>query len=134
MYIHQELINIDHTKPIDDQCQDILTNWEIVCEENDFHKDYVSQRDWDQWVEYRKGVDEDLVKLSTEPVGKIFNYLVPLNTRINNADRRDVKAEWEENHKKTLEQEAKELALLQEKQEKEAKPSHGLLSKMLKWR
>ena len=83
MYIHQELINIDHTKPIDDQCQDILTNWEIVCEENDFHKDYVSQSDWDQWVEYRKGVDEDLVKLSTEPVGKIFNYLVPLNTRIN---------------------------------------------------
>lgn len=134
MYIHRELIDIDHTKPIDDQCQDILTNWEIVCEENDFHKDYVSQRDWDQWVEYRKGVDEDLVKLSTEPVGKIFNYLVPLNTRINNADRRDVKAEWEENHKKTLEQEAKELALLQEKQEKEAKPSHGLLSKMLKWR
>lgn len=134
MYIHQELINIDHTKPIDDQCQDILTNWEIVCEENDFHKDYVSQSDWDQWVEYRKGVDEDLVKLSTEPVGKIFNYLVPLNTRINNADRRDVKAEWEEDRKKTLEQEAKELALLQERQEKEAKPSQGLLSKMLKWR
>ena len=134
MYKYRELIDIDHAKPIDEQCQDILTNWEIVCEENDFHKDYVSQRDWNQWVEYRKGVDEDLVKLSTEPVGKIFNYLVPLNTRINNANRRDVKAEWEENHKKTLEQEAKELALLQEKQEKEAKPSHGLLSKMLKWR
>lgn len=134
MYKYRELIDIDHAKPIDEQCQDILTNWEIVCEENDFHKDFVSQSEWDKWVEYRKGVDEHLVKLSSEPVGKIFNYLIPLNTRINGADRRDVKAEWEENHKKTLEQEAKELALLQEKQEKEAKPSQGLLSKLLKWR
>lgn len=134
MYTYRDLIDIDETKPIDDQCQDILTNWETVCEENDFHKDYVSQSEWDQWVRYRKEVDEDLVELSTSSVGEIHEYLVNLDRRINGARRVDVKAKWEEENKKSLEQQAKELALLQEKKEKEAKPSQGLLSKLLKWR
>lgn len=134
MYTYRDLIDIDETKPIDDQCQDILTNWETVCEENDFHKDYVSQSEWDQWVRYRKEVDENLVELSTSSVGEIHEYLVNLDRRINGARRVDVKAKWEEENKKSLEQQAKELALLQEKKEKEAKPSHGLLSKLLKWR
>lgn len=131
---YRELIDIDTSKPIDEQCQDILTNWEIVCEENDFHKDYVRQKDWDEWVDYRKEVDNRLMELSTSSVGEIHNYLIVLNSRINSASRVDMKAKWEEEHKKTLEQEAKELALLQEKREKEAKPSHDLLSKLLKWR
>lgn len=134
MYTYRDLIDIDETKPIDDQCQDILTNWETVCEENDFHKDYVTQSEWDQWVRYRKEVDEDLVELSTSSVGEIHEYLVNLDRRINGARRVDVKAKWEEENKKSLEQQAKELALLQEKKEKEAKPSQGLLSKLLKWR
>lgn len=134
MYTYRDLIDVDETKPIDDQCQDILTNWETVCEENDFHKDYVSQSEWDQWVRYRKEVDEDLVELSTSSVGEIHEYLVNLDRRINGARRVDVKAKWEEENKKSLEQQAKELALLQEKKEKEAKPSQGLLSKLLKWR
>lgn len=134
MYTYRDLIDIDETKPIDDQCQDILTNWETVCEENDFHKDYVSQSEWDQWVRYRKEVDEDLVELSTSSVGEIHEYLVNLDRRINGARRVDVKAKWEEENKKSLEQQAKELALLQKEKEKEAKPSQGLLSKLLKWR
>ena len=134
MLSNRELLYIDTSKPLDEQCQDILTNWEIVCEENDFHKDYVSQSDWDQWVIYRKEVDEELVDLSTSSVGDIHEYLSNLNYRIESARRVDMKAKWEEENKKSLEQEARELALAQEKREKEAKPSKGLVSKLLRWR
>ena len=134
MLSNRELLYIDTEKPLDEQCQDILTNWEIVCEENDYHKDYVSQNDWDQWVTYRKEVDEELVELSASSVGDIHEYLSNLNYRIESARRVDMKAKWEEENKKSLEQEARELALAQEKREKEAKPSKGLVSKLLRWR
>lgn len=134
MLSNRELLHIDTEKPLDEQCQDILTNWEIVCEENDYHKDYVSQNDWDQWVTYRKEVDEELVELSASSVGDIHEYLSNLNYRIESARRVDMKAKWEEENKKSLEQEARELALAQEKREKEAKPSKGLVSKLLRWR
>lgn len=134
MYQYRDLLVVDDAKSLDDQCQDILTNWEIVCEENDYHKDFVSQGEWDRWVSFRKKVDSELNEISTESVGEIYDYLVGLNGRISGARRVDVKSKWEEENRKSFEQEAREAAILKEKEERKAAPTGGLLNKLLKWR
>ena len=134
MYQYRDLLVVDESKSLDDQCQDILTNWEIVCEENDYHKDFVSQGEWDRWVSFRKRVDSELNEISTESVGEIYDYLVGLNGRISGARRVDVKSKWEEENRKSFDQEAREAAILKEKEERKAAPTGGLLGKLLRWR
>ena len=131
MYRYKPLITIDKTHSIDKQCQDIITNWEIVCEENDYHKEFVTATQWDQWLEKRKEVDSRIIELSTSNVGKIYDYLVTLNHQINTAARVDVKATYEDElRKKKKKEDANKLLAAQRSLE----PSQGLLEKMMFWR
>lgn len=130
-YQHRELIHIDTNKNIESQCQDILTNWEIVCEENDYHRAYVSNSNWDMWMSFRKKVDSDIVSLSTKNIGDIHDYLTSLNDRIMSSTRRDVKREYDE--RQEIERQRREEEM-ERNAMREAKPSQGLLSRLLKWR
>lgn len=120
-YQYRELIDINDDLPMDQKCQDIITNWEIVCEENDYHKDFVSPSHWDQWMSFRRKVDEKLSSLSTEKLGDIYDYLSWLNETIHSARRVDV----------VTEEKKKQIAT---QQERDSQPSEKLLNKLLFWR
>ncbi len=121
MYQYRELIDVNDELPLDQQCQDIITNWEIVCEENDYHKDYVTPSQWDQWMSFRRRVDEKMSYLSSKNLGDIYDYLSWLNETISSAHRVNV----------VTEEKKKQIAL---QQERNAPPSSNLLNKLLFWR
>ena len=121
MYQYRELIDVNDDLPLDQQCQDIITNWEIVCEENDYHKDYVTSSQWDQWISFRRRVDEKMSYLSSRNLGDIYDYLSWLNETISSAHRVNV----------VTEEKKKQIAL---QQERNAPPSSNLLNKLLFWR
>lgn len=128
MYQYKELININKADNIDKQCQDIITNWEIVCEENDYHRDYVTDHQWKLWVEKRDETNSKIIDLSTAHLGEIYDFLMNLNSQIHRATRRDVRAEAEQKQQEeSLESQAYQI-------ERSAKPSKGLLDKMMFWR
>ena len=121
MYQYRELIDVNDELPLDQQCQDIITNWEIVCEENDYHKDYVTSSQWDQWISFRRRVDEKMSYLSSKNLGDIYDYLSWLNETISSAHRVNV----------VTEEKKKQIAL---QQERNSQPSEKLLDKLLFWR
>lgn len=121
MYQYRELIDVNDDLPLDQKCQDIITNWEIVCEENDYHKDYVTSSQWDQWISFRRRVDEKMSYLSSKNLGDIYDYLSWLNETISSAHRVNV----------VTEEKKKQIAL---QQERNAPPSSNLLNKLLFWR
>lgn len=123
VYQHRELITINSDLPLDNQCQDIITNWEIVCEENDYHKDFVTSNQWNQWMSFRQKVDKKLSYLSNKNLGEIYDYLSWLNDTIFSAHRVDVVAEAEEREES--------LSL---QRERDSRPSNSLLNKLLFWR
>lgn len=121
MYQYRELIDVNDELPLDQQCQDIITNWEIVCEENDYHKDYVTSSQWNQWISFRRRVDEKMSYLSSKNLGDIYDYLSWLNETISSAHRVNV----------VTEEKKKQIAL---QQERNSQPSEKLLDKLLFWR
>lgn len=126
MYKQRELIEIDPSSSMEQKCQDMITNWEIVCEENDYHRAFVSQTDWDQWIGMRKQVDKEIAEMSLKTLGEIHDYLVDLNSKILRARRVDVAAQQQTKEIDILDQ-AKEL-------ERNSKPSKSLIDRMLFWR
>lgn len=128
MYKQKELITINESDSMDKQCQDIITNWEIVCEENDYHKDYVTSTQWEQWLGKREEVDKKIISLSTSQLGEIYDYLISLNNQINRAKRVDFTPDNQQ-------QEDEESLLKNSRQvERNSQPSKGLLDKMMFWR
>lgn len=111
---------------MEQKCQDMITNWEIVCEENDYHRAFVSQTDWDQWIGMRNRVDKEIAEMSLKTLGEIHDYLVDLNLKILRARRVDVAAQQKKKEIDILNQ-AKEL-------ERSSKPSKSLIDRMLSWR
>lgn len=126
MYKQRELIEIDPSSPMEQKCQDMITNWEIVCEENDYHRAFVSQTDWDQWIGMRNRVDKEITEMSLKTLGEIHDYLVGLNSKILRAKRVDVAAQQQTKEIDILDQ-AKEL-------ERNSKPPKSLIDRMLFWR
>lgn len=127
MYNQRELIDIDASSSLEKKCQDIITNWEIVCEENDYHKAFVSQSDWDTWTDMRRQVDQEIVEMSVKTLGDIYDYLADLNDKILSARRVDVAAQHQQSKEVDILDQAKEL-------ERNAAPSKSLVDKMLFWR
>lgn len=126
MYKQRELIEIDPSSSMEQKCQDMITNWEIVCEENDYHRAFVSQTDWDQWIGMRNRVDKEITEMSLKTLGEIHDYLVGLNSNILRAKRVDVAAQQQTKEIDILDQ-AKEL-------ERNSKPPKSLIDRMLFWR
>lgn len=126
MYKQRELIEIDSSSSMEQKCQDMITNWEIVCEENDYHRAFVSQTDWDQWIGMRNRVDKEITEMSLKTLGEIHDYLVGLNSKILRAKRVDVAAQQQTKEIDILDQ-AKEL-------ERNSKPPKSLIDRMLFWR
>ena len=126
MYKQRELIEIDSSSSMEQKCQDMITNWEIVCEENDYHRAFVSQTDWDQWIGMRNRVDKEITEMSLKTLGEIHDYLVDLNSKILRAKRVDVAAQQQTKEIDILDQ-AKEL-------ERNSKPPKSLIDRMLFWR
>lgn len=126
MYKQRELIEIDPSSSMEQKCQDMITNWEIVCEENDYHRAFVSQTDWDQWIGMRNRVDKEITEMSLKTLGEIHDYLVDLNSKILRAKRVDVEAQQQTKEIDILDQ-AKEL-------ERNSKPPKSLIDRMLFWR
>lgn len=114
----RELLDINAHDSKDQQCQDILTNWEIVCEENDYEKEFVTDFQWNQWMSFRNKIDGELVRLSDSTLSEIHDYLTSLNNRITGARR--INMEEEERKKRSI--------------ELDNKPSRSLIQKLLSWR
>ena len=122
MYKQRELIEINPSSSMEQKCQDMITNWEIVCEENDYHRAFVSQTDWDQWIGMRNRVDKEITEMSLKTLGEIHDYLVGLNSKILRAKRVDVAAQQQTKEIDILDQ-AKEL-------ERNSKPPKSLIDRM----
>lgn len=118
--VHKRIMSVDSSpENIEEKCHIILSNWETVCEENDYHRDYVSKEEWDKWSRMRKEVDDKLIELSSGSIGDIFHYLLGIQSKITNARRVDVYSEY-----------------LSKKQsnELEQKPTNSLISRLFKIR
>ena len=146
---NRPLIEVNPQDSIDKQCQDIVSNWEIVCEENDYHKDYVTPSQWAQWETKRNSVNNRLVELSTAPLGEIHDYLTSLQYSIEQANRVDMHQKWlkerEQERKAIVENEVRKQREEAQREaerkkqeieriERESQPSTSLLDKLLFWR
>ena len=114
--VHKEIHPVDpETQSIEEMCHIILTNWETVCEENDYHKDYVDDHQWNQWANFRKEVDNKLIDMSYKSTEDIYAYLCSIQNRIDSSRRVDL-------HQRYLNQRKKEI---------ESAPSPGLIRRLI---